>query len=93
MKKLRNEGVNPFMLESDPKNPYGPNYEELPYETKLYYKFHRVKKYVHLTQEDQDKMINSNFQFFLGTAASMAFGCLLAYGLKKGSHQALFPKG
>lgn len=36
------------MGENDPKNPYGPNYEELPIDTKIYYKYNRVRQYVHL---------------------------------------------
>ena len=41
------------MKETDPKNPYGPNYEELPQSTKIYYKFNKVKKYVHFSKEDE----------------------------------------
>ena len=35
-KKLKREDINPFFLETDPRNPYGPNFEELPYETKVH---------------------------------------------------------
>ena len=40
------------MSETDPQNPYGPNYEELPYETKVYYKFNKIRRYIHYTKED-----------------------------------------
>jgi len=40
------------MSDEDPNNPYGPNYIELPYDTKAYYKFTRIRKYVHYTPED-----------------------------------------
>lgn len=83
MKKLKNEQINPFMEETDPKNPYGPNYEELPFDTKVYYKFNRVKKFVHLSKEDQDTVLNYDFKYFFGTVAAAAIGCLAGYGLKK----------
>ena len=41
-----------FMKEHDPRNPYGPNYQELPYDTKVYYKFCKISKYVHYNLED-----------------------------------------
>lgn len=83
MKKLRNEAINPYMEETDPRNPYGPNYEELPYETKVYYKFNKVRKFVHLDKDDQDKLLSANFQSIFGTIASTAVGCLFAYGLRR----------
>lgn len=92
MKKLRNEGINPYMEETDPRNPYGPNYEELPYETKVYYKFNRVKKFVHLDKEDQDKMLSANFQSVFGTLGSMALGCVFAYGLRRFAVKPYFSK-
>jgi len=82
-KKLRNESVNPFMEEVDPKNPYGPNYEELPFDTKVYYKFNRVKKFVHIDKDDQEKMFNYNFKFIFGILGAVAVGCLTGYGLKR----------
>jgi hypothetical protein len=51
-KKIIEYTNNPFMSDHDPKNPYGPNYEPLPYETKLYYKFCKIAKFVHYSPED-----------------------------------------
>lgn len=36
------------MSDTDPRNPYGSNYEELEYETKIFYKYTEIKKHVHL---------------------------------------------
>jgi hypothetical protein len=38
------------MDETDPSNPYGPNYERLSYETKKYYKFLKIKTYIHMKE-------------------------------------------
>jgi hypothetical protein len=83
LKKLHNQDVNPFMLETDPRNPYGPNYEELPYETKLYYKFNRVRKYVHFEPEDQDKILKSNYDFTFGMIGIVTVGCLAGLALRR----------
>jgi hypothetical protein len=83
LKRLHNQEINPFMPETDPKNPYGPNYEELPYDTKIYYKFNRIRKFVHFDQGDQEKIVNSNYEFVLGMTASLALGSLFALGLRK----------
>ena len=50
----------PFMGENHPLNPYGNNYIDHPYETKLFYKFNCVKKYVHLSPEDEERVWQSN---------------------------------
>ena len=42
------------MDECDPENPYGPNYERLNYNTKKYYKFLKIKSYVHMEKNDND---------------------------------------
>jgi hypothetical protein len=88
MKKLHNQDVNPFMPETDPKNPYGPNYEELPYDTKVYYKFNKVRKFVHFEPEDQEKIVKSNYDFTFGMMGAITAGCLFGlvlrrYGLKR----------
>lgn len=36
---LKNTNIQPFMSETDPRNPYGCNYEELEYDTKVFYKY------------------------------------------------------
>jgi len=83
LKKLHNEEVNPFMAETDPKNPYGPNYEELPYDTKVYYKFNKVRKFVHFDKEDQEKIVKSNYEFVLGMLGAVGGGCLVGLLLRK----------
>lgn len=71
------------MEETDPRNPFGPNYQDLPYDTKVYYKFNKVRKYVHFDKEDQDKVIWNNYEFVLGStlAIGLTMGC--AYGLRE----------
>ena len=34
-KRLHDENINPYMSDTDPRNPFGPNYIDLPYSTKL----------------------------------------------------------
>lgn len=43
---------NIYMEETSPTNPFGPNYFSLPYETKIVYKFSRMKAYVKASRED-----------------------------------------
>jgi hypothetical protein len=50
--------------ETDADNPYGPNYMMLPYDTKLYYKWIRMNKFVHLQGEDQKLALNENYKFY-----------------------------
>ena len=40
------------MKDTDPKNPFGINYEDLPMETKIRYKFNLIKNHVHFDKED-----------------------------------------
>ena len=56
-KRLKNKEILPFIDELDPKNPYGPNFEELPYKTKQFYKFNRMRKYVHFSKEDNEHLL------------------------------------
>ena len=64
-----------IVSEYDPTNPYGPNYHMFDREMKLYYKFIRMKKFVHVDKEDKDRYIDYNFDFysFLSGAAVAAF--------------------
>ena len=41
-----------YMLEHDPKNPFGPNYTFHDYLTKVVYKHNLLMNYVNLTPED-----------------------------------------
>lgn len=81
--KLKDEGINPFMPETDPKNPYGPNYEELPYETKVYYKFNKIRKHVHLDKEDDERIVKFNLTFMFGILGSALLGCGVGYGIRR----------
>jgi len=73
---LKNEYQNFFMEETSPLNPYGPNYHFLAYDTKVYNKFNRLKRYVHLTPEDTERLLKGNVYYFCGIVTS-----LLYYGL------------
>ena len=71
------------MLESDPRNPYGPNYEELPHLTKMYYKFTKMKKYIHFDSADEEKMMQANYKFLLGLLGTFSLSFILAYATKE----------
>jgi hypothetical protein len=43
---------NPFMKETDPNNPYGPNYLFLDLQTKQNYKFSSLSQYISLSSKD-----------------------------------------
>lgn len=81
--RLQDESINPFISETDPKNPYGPNYEELPYHTKVYYKFNRLKKFVHLEKEDSEKIMLFNMQFAFLALGGAAITSGFAYLMKR----------
>lgn len=91
-KKLYNEAISPFMQETDPRNPYGPNYEELPFETKIYYKYNKVKKYVHFAKEDEDVILNANFKFMFGLLGTITGSIVSAYILKRFIFKPFIPK-
>jgi hypothetical protein len=80
--KLKNEGTNPFMLETDSKNPYGPNYEGLPLESKIYYKYARVKKFVHFADEDSKMVIDTDMKWLLGIFCYVSAGAISSIFLK-----------
>lgn len=69
---------SPFLSELDPTNPYGPNFEGLPLESKIYYKFSRIRKFVHYDYEDQRKIMLSNIGFVAGMLGSGLLGVALA---------------
>ena len=49
MGDLRDSTNINIMSETDPRNPYGPNFDQLPKEVKIYYKFLRMKAFVHVS--------------------------------------------
>ncbi|EGR32900.1 hypothetical protein IMG5_067410, partial [Ichthyophthirius multifiliis] len=69
------------MSDTDPRNPYGYNYEEFEYESKVFYKYQQIKKYIHFIPEDQEKVTNANFIYiggmFLATLCSLGSGYLI----------------
>jgi hypothetical protein len=36
---MKNKNIKPFMSDTDPRNPYGCNFEEFNYESKVFYKY------------------------------------------------------
>lgn len=81
--KLHNEFNSPLMEETSSLNPYGPNYYFLAYDTKVYNKFNRLKRYVHLSPEDTDKLIKGNVYYFLGIITSFFIGVGFGLAIKK----------
>ena len=77
---LKNPRISTLILDDiGPTNPYGPNYSQLPFDTKLYYKWLRMKKYIHLKPLDQEEHIRHNYIYYGSLFASgfMMYG--LAY--------------
>ncbi|KAL4475784.1 hypothetical protein ABPG72_011561 [Tetrahymena utriculariae] len=82
-KNLVNNQIQPFMSETNPRNPYGCNYEELEYETKVFYKYQEIKKHVHFSEQDQNKVIQANFMYMAGVTLSVLGSLGLGYVMKK----------
>ena len=80
---LKTEIQGFFMEETSPLNPYGPNYYFLAYDTKVYNKFVRVKRHVHLTPEDTETLVKGNVYYFCGMISSFLFGLTLGIALKR----------
>lgn len=70
----------PYMDETDPQNPYGPNYERLSYSAKKYYKFLKVKQYVHMAPEDATLLRVADCVLYGGLLLGLGVGVLLAKG-------------
>lgn len=68
------------MSETDPRNPYGPNYIVLDFDTKMYYKFLRMRNYVQVSEEDNIDYLNLTSQFYasmMGVACTTIFSTIL----------------
>lgn len=79
LKELHSSQSNFLIGETDPNHAYGPNYYMLPRTLKLYYKYVRMRKFVHIALEDEKQIIDFNYVFYGSTlAATMA-----TYGLFK----------
>lgn len=83
LKSLKQDESTLIMADTDPNHAYGPNYYMLPKELKTYYKYIRMRKYVHVKLEDEKEIIRFNFNFYL-TIFSSVFG---VYLLGKGVNQ------
>lgn len=70
----------PYMDEMDPENPYGPNYCRLSYTTKKYYKFLKVKQYVHMSGEDSTLLRQADVGLYGGMGVGLVGGLVLAKG-------------
>ena len=73
-----------MVSETDPNNPYGPNYYFLPRQSKVYYKYLRLSKFVHLDKKDEEALLNFNYIFYGGVILSIAAGYFLSKGLMVG---------
>ena len=76
LKHARSTGV---LLETDPQNPYGPNYFELHNTIKIYYKFLRIRKYVQADPEEEDEFLKYNYKFYFGVIGAAMLGYLSAF--------------
>ncbi|CAD8183868.1 unnamed protein product [Paramecium pentaurelia] len=77
----------PFMSENHPLNPYGNNFIDHPYESKIFYKFNSVKQYVHLEEDDQFRISKYSAYFAFGLGGTLigtigGFHLLLKYVFK-----------
>lgn len=79
LQDLHSDKANLLIGETDPNHAYGPNYYMLPRTLKLYYKYMRMRKFVHVQIEDEKEIINFNYLFY-GTTAAATFG---TYGFFK----------
>lgn len=80
LRSLKKDELTLIMTDTDPNHAYGPNYYMLPKELKTYYKYIRMRKYVHVKLEDEKEIIGFNFKFY-GAIVSSALG---VYFLSKG---------
>lgn len=77
------QNQNFFMEENSPLNPYGPNYFFLAYDTKVYNKFIRLRRYVHFSPEDNNRILKANIYYFLGLVTSFLMGISLGIAVKR----------
>lgn len=92
-RELKNPRISTLIIsDTESSNPYGPNYILLPYETKLYYKWLRLKKYIHLSEVDQERHINQNYIFYGSLIATGLTMYSLAYLTKNYMLVKSFPK-
>ena|SRR3990167_4366443 len=63
-----------ILEETDPNNPYGPNYYFLPRQAKTYYKYLRLCKFVHIEKEDEEAILTFNYLYYGGLGFSLGLG-------------------
>ena len=62
------------MNEYHPLNPYGYNYIEHPQQTKLYYKYNLIRKHVHISEDDEYKLMKEGAFIPAGVITALVFG-------------------
>ena len=72
--------IIPFISETDPKNPYGVNFEGWDKKIKIEYKFNEVKKYVHFSDEDRDHFTKMSSIHYLNCFSSVFLPLALIKG-------------
>lgn len=70
-KTLRTKKSSLILEDTNPNHAYGPNYYMLPRELKVYYKYIRLRKFVHVKVEDEKEIIKFNYFFYFGIIASI----------------------
>ena len=85
-----NTNIN-IMSETDPRNPYGPNFSQLPREVKIYYKFLRMKAFVHVSQGDSDRQVYYTTKFYYTLAGAALVGLGTTYLLNNAIISKKFP--
>ena len=77
--------------ETDPNNPYGPNYYFLPKQAKAYYKYLRLCKFVHIEKEDEEAILTFNYLYYGGLGLSLGAGYQIGRGLAAGILRPIAP--
>jgi len=87
--ELTQEYQSSFIIQdTDANNPYGPNYTLLPIDTKVYYKWLRLKKFIHQMPEDQHEHLRQNYKFY----GSCTFTGIVMFGFAYGTKNTMMIK-
>ena len=81
-----------FIEETDPNNPYGPNYYFLPHYTKQYYKYLRMSKFVHIDRMDEEALLNFNYIYYTSIILSTSLGYYISKGVSSVLLRRLTPR-
>jgi hypothetical protein len=74
---------NPFMEEHDERNPFGPNYLYLDYDTKVNFKFSNMSRHIILREEDEKLKFNHGLVLVGSVPAALGWSYLLCWGICK----------